>query len=443
MAEKKRLSAAKGWVTRAIASVDSVLEEFTIDTDALSLALENLDKRVKTYRESQSVLEDVLEEEDEISKCIDDSAQIEDQVTSIKARARKELNKNVKSISQDANCTINGSNLAGVRLPKLELPSFSGDILSWQSFWESFRVTVDDSDLPDISKFTYLRSLLKDGASTVLDGLSVTADNYRVAKELLEDRFGQRELIIYAHVQALIELKQNDKDLSVRELRGLYEKIIGHVRSLESLHVSSKQYGIILTPMIVSCLPCKLKLEWAKEDPKNMFDLDCLMDFLKENLEGLERSEQFSQTTKFKSVSKDEPKGGPKGKGTYKGGPSSKGSEKKATASALHVTSDNKCSFCDKSHKTEDCYQLVSLNYEDRMQKIKEARLCFRCVRPGHTKYNCRSFVTCSICGSRNHTKLRCRQLVGKKQEEKSEPAACNFSVEPSKKRFLLVFKKM
>ena len=38
------------------------------------------------------------------------------------------------------------------RLPKLQLPTFSGDIKLWTGFWEQFEVAVDKSDMPDISK---------------------------------------------------------------------------------------------------------------------------------------------------------------------------------------------------------------------------------------------------------------------------------------------------
>ena len=33
---------------------------------------------------------------------------------------------------------------ADVKLPKLPLPKFSGDVLEWQSFWDQFKVNVHD-----------------------------------------------------------------------------------------------------------------------------------------------------------------------------------------------------------------------------------------------------------------------------------------------------------
>ena len=45
------------------------------------------------------------------------------------------------------------------RLPKLGLPTFSGDILAWQIFWDSFQTTVHNNpSLTNVKKFSYLKT---------------------------------------------------------------------------------------------------------------------------------------------------------------------------------------------------------------------------------------------------------------------------------------------
>ena len=46
------------------------------------------------------------------------------------------------------------------RLPKLSLPSFSGNPFTWQTFWDSFSAAVDSSLVLSVQKFIYLRTLL-------------------------------------------------------------------------------------------------------------------------------------------------------------------------------------------------------------------------------------------------------------------------------------------
>lgn len=48
------------------------------------------------------------------------------------------------------------------RLPKLDLPVFEGDVLEWQSFWDSYESAIHtNQSLSDVQRFTYLKSLLK------------------------------------------------------------------------------------------------------------------------------------------------------------------------------------------------------------------------------------------------------------------------------------------
>ena len=61
------------------------------------------------------------------------------------------------------------------KLPKLEMPKFSGDILQWDTFWQLFEVNIHlQPGLPDSTKFSYLRCLLQDGAADVIKGLPLT-----------------------------------------------------------------------------------------------------------------------------------------------------------------------------------------------------------------------------------------------------------------------------
>ena len=49
-----------------------------------------------------------------------------------------------------------------VKLPKLTIRSFDGDITRWTSFWDSYKSAIHDNrSLSAVDKFNYLRSLLE------------------------------------------------------------------------------------------------------------------------------------------------------------------------------------------------------------------------------------------------------------------------------------------
>ena len=62
----------------------------------------------------------------------------------------------------------------GVKLPKLDTPTFDGELLNWKPFWEQFCLAVHDrARLTDAEKLAYLRNAVKDGnARSVIEGLT-------------------------------------------------------------------------------------------------------------------------------------------------------------------------------------------------------------------------------------------------------------------------------
>ena len=95
----------------------------------------------------------------------------------------------------------------GVRLPKLDVPTFDGSILNWRSFWEQFGISVHHrSNLSDSEKLVYLQHSLKDGSvKNIIEGLSRSGEHYTEAIECLQSRYDRPRLIHQAHVPAILE----------------------------------------------------------------------------------------------------------------------------------------------------------------------------------------------------------------------------------------------
>ena len=139
----------------------------------------------------------------------------------------KQLNNDQDVIDKASKTTT----VATVKLPNLELSTFDGDSLKWIPLWEQFEVVVGNSDMADVTKFSYLRLLLKDEAKAMIKGLFLSGEHYPVACELLQKRFGHPELIIFGHVQKLIGITVS-KEANVFVLWNMYNDFHAHVRSL-------------------------------------------------------------------------------------------------------------------------------------------------------------------------------------------------------------------
>ena len=72
--------------------------------------------------------------------------------------------KKLTSTTSKTNAPVADCN--GVRLPKLDVPTFDGDVLHWSQFWERFKISVyDRPHLSDSEKLVYLQQAVKNGSA--------------------------------------------------------------------------------------------------------------------------------------------------------------------------------------------------------------------------------------------------------------------------------------
>ena len=165
-------------------------------------------------------------------------------------------------------------------LPKLEIPKFNGDPTKWQSFFDSFQAAVGKStNLTDVEKFNYLRRFLEGDALHAVAGFSLTNDNYEESLELLQNRHGNTQQIIAAHMNALVKMSSFDnEDLS--GLRKFFDGVTSHMRSLVNLGAEGRTYGSLVCPIILEKLPNELRLIISRNNSKNGWNFTKILDLI-------------------------------------------------------------------------------------------------------------------------------------------------------------------
>ena len=402
---KQRIS-ARGWLTRAARALTDLVHE-NADKVALVEAIADFDKRIDTLDNIQELVEVELDGE-ELFADIEKAADFRDVCRKQRTAAKRLLSDiSTTPAVDDVDCVSNHSASTHgcsreASLPKLELPTFSGDVTKWPSFWDQFTAVIDGSDLPEVSKFVYLLSLLTAEAKLSVKGLTISAAHYQIAKDILVQRYGRKERIIFTHVQQLMNITvPGNITCENTVLWKLQDELLAHVRSLEALGVTGDQYGVILTPLILSRLPQDVRLEWAREGEGRESDLDWLLTFLASEINRRERSQSFRDTTTTHDpvVTTCEEK---------------VRSARRASASALHVHSSAlgsedvqfSCDVCGiKGHTAERCWNLTKLStVSERRSKVQMCGLCFRCLRRDHVAKDCLN--KCDKCGGRHHVLL-------------------------------------
>ena len=87
-----------------------------------------------------------------------------------------------------------------------------------------------------------------------------TADNYDEAVNLLQSKYGNKQVLISAHIDKLLSLPTVKTVNELHKLREVYDIIEINVRSLKSLEITSEHYGPILVSIVMSKLPDQVRL---------------------------------------------------------------------------------------------------------------------------------------------------------------------------------------
>lgn len=188
---KRKRTAARGWATRATASLDTLIRGKDISKIMLQDGIDEVDKRLHALDFVQAEYELSLDEKD-IDAEVGDAADFRDGVRKVRIKASERLQELLDMaagpVADTDSVASEGEAKVQAKLPKLTLPTFSGKILEWTSFWDQYVAIIDQSEMAVINKFAYLKSLLVDEAADAISGLTLSEDNYTTACDILRTR---------------------------------------------------------------------------------------------------------------------------------------------------------------------------------------------------------------------------------------------------------------
>ena len=268
----------------------------------------------------------------------------------------------------------------GVKLPKLDVPVFDGNIVNWIPFWEQFRISVHDrGKLSDPEKLAYLKHALKDGrVKTVVEGLSGSGENYKEAVDTLRKRYDRPRLIHQAHVRAIVDAPSL-KDSNGRELRRLHDAVSQHLRALKTMDCEPS--GSFVTSLLELKLDTTTMFEWQKysQEAPSVPHYSTLLEFISLRA-------QASESSVF----------------DLKRSPGHR-----TLASYSASTEEANCVACKETkHPLYVCAKFRDLPLEQRNSLVRSKSLCMNCLKPGHFIKQCKSLQRCRKCQKTHHTLL-------------------------------------
>ena len=272
-----------------------------------------------------------------------------------------------------------------VKLPKLSLKKFNGDLTQWTTFWDTFEAAVHQNPaLTSIDKFSYLTSLLESTAAEAIAGLKLTSVNYDEAVATLYRRFGNKQCIINRHMELLLRLEAVTSTHDLKGLRQLFDTVESNVRGLRALGVAASSYGGLMSSILMGRLPSELRLIVSRELREDEWDLETMMGVLQREVEARERSVGAASSQTRKGTTTNPP------------------------PTALSLTTGSltpiTCAYCGQPHRSNACQTIKSP--EERKRALRTSGRCYICLRRNHISRNCRSPARCNKCNGRHHSSL-------------------------------------
>ncbi|GFQ92086.1 reverse transcriptase domain-containing protein [Trichonephila clavata] len=122
------------------------------------------------------------------------------------------------------------------------------------------------------------------GAASAIKGLELKFENYNSALEILHSCYGNKDVLVQAHLGSLLNITPIKTSNDLNALRTMYDKIETRFRNLESLSVDRKTYANLLTPIIIKLLPSDLALDFTRKTVDENWPLQALLDFFRKEL---------------------------------------------------------------------------------------------------------------------------------------------------------------
>ena len=194
-----------------------------------------------------------------------------------------------------------------VKLPKMELKTFDGNVLKWYEFWENFEHCVHNQPLvQELQKFSYLKSCLKGPAFVCISNFELRAENYGPAVQLLEDRYGHKNVLRKAHLDSLEKLAPVSNSRDIPRLKRLYEDVESHYKALLAVNVMPHEYMATIVPKLLEKLPIdiRIKINETKDENEDL-TIDELVEELRKIVKirgkrGVQLKENFGEIKRFK-----------------------------------------------------------------------------------------------------------------------------------------------
>lgn len=280
------------------------------------------------------------------------------------------------------------------RLPRLNLSVFDGTVGEYPAFIALFTSLVDkNTALSDIEKFHYLHAFTEKEAKAIVEGYTLSTENYKLALAALKKRYSDTRRLATYYVQRLLQFSKTDSD--VPSFLQVHRSTIASLKAMNINDLSD----FLLFELTFSNLNVSLQRKYDESVADSSIPtLESLFTFLEKQARAAELSIEHSRQSTTEE----------------------KRPPKRTFLTTLQEPGRTAtCYFCSGSHLIYGCSKFKNLDYSARLAAVTNSGLCTNCLSR-HKVSQCKSKNVCKACYDPNH-----HSLLHMEEERKPASAGC------------------
>ena len=321
------------------------------------------------------------------------------------------------------------------RLPAPEPTIFSGEPILYPDWKSSFHALIHRKNLPSSDKMYYLKRYVSGSAKEAINGLFLqsSSEAYERAWNILDERFGHPFIVTNAYRDKLrkwpkIGMKDHQ---GLRRFADFLTSVETAMQVIENLNVLN---DYMENQKLLTKLPDWLVSRWNREATRKMKEekkypdfktfttfISAEADLLCNPISSCYAVKEVERTT---DSTRQEPNPKYDGKKSVHNTKTTEESSKEPNSTSKLQP---QCSFCKRTdHLLNTCVKFKAETRDNKLNFVKENKLCFGCLRKGHMSSDCKKRLTCATCNKNHptclHEKRHPKKLEEKKRREEQEP---------------------
>ena len=358
------------------------------------------------------------------------------QTTDMTAQAKRQADDPLVAILERL---TNKDDHSSMRLPKVFLAPFNGEVADWQRFDSAFTTEVDNNQkLHFASKYNYLTSLLKGKAKEAVVGLPYTEAGYEECKRILKERYGRPSHLKRQTIRELETLEPIGWSYKLERVHKFTEKFTKAVRTLKTIDALNDAEGAIFK--IFDKLGYIRESVINRDDNWEQWKLENLADQLEKYCQRNPLNEErFKNTDKakdYRSRNSDKSRTWENTRSDTKQRDKAYMTKGKKGPAKIEPT----CVYCKGRHYSDRCGEVTTA--VERKRFLYEHKLCYNCCSSKHLLNSFTSSRNCFHCKEKHHSSI-CPKAVKTIKEGSSDETAKadekNFATSTTKKSSIQV----